>query len=117
VTPGTWYVISKADFDGRVAELGVNDTVENGGAGGAGPSTTRFYLSADSALDSGDAPLGTRSVPGLGPGQTSAGTTTVVIAAGTAPGSCFLLALADDGGAVSELDESNNARSRAFTVR
>ena len=61
--------------------------------------------------------LGTRSVPALGPGQTSAGTTTVVIPAGTARGTYFLIATADAGGAVSELDETNNSRSRAFTVR
>ena len=58
-----------------------------------------------------------RSVPTLGPGQTSAGTTTVVIPAGTARGSCFLITAADAGGAVGEADKTNNARSRAFTVR
>jgi subtilase family serine protease len=152
ISPGTWYVIAKADFDGRFVELDetdnarskaiqigppdlfesalqaplsaaagasidLNDTVKNGGVGGAGASTTRFYLSSDSTLDAGDTPLGTRSVPALGPGQTSGGITTVVIPAGTARGSYFLIAAADAGGAVSELDETNNARSRAFTVR
>ena len=41
----------------------------------------------------------------------------VLIPAGTVPGRYFLIAVADDGGAVSEADEIDNARSRAFTVR
>jgi subtilase family serine protease len=52
----------------------------------------------------------------LGSGQTSAGTTTVVIPVGRARGGYFLIAVADADGAVTEADETNNARSRAFTV-
>ncbi len=152
ITSGTWYVIAKADFDDRLAELdesdntrsrpiqigppdllesllqapasalagagiAVRDIARNDGAGSAGPTTTRLYLSTDATLGPGDTPLASRSVPGLGPGERSDVTTTVVIPAGTAPRSYFLIAVADADAAVVEQDEGNNARSRPFTVR
>ena len=95
----------------------VRDTVENGGPVSAGPTTTRFYLSVDSTLDPGDTPLGTRGVPGLGPGDQSETTTTIVVPAAASPRTYFLIAVADADGAVVEQDEGNNQRSRSFTVR
>jgi subtilase family serine protease len=95
----------------------VRDVVRNDGGASAGPTSTAFYLSADAALDPGDSPLGSRSVPGLGHGDTSDATTAVPIPAGTASRTWFLIAVADDGGVVAEQDEGNNPRSRSFTVR
>lgn len=58
-------------------------------------------------------PLKTRAVAALVPGATEVEPVAVTISAGTAPGSYFLIAVADDGTAVSETDEANNTRAKA----
>jgi subtilase family serine protease len=86
----------------------VADTTANQGGGAAGASTTRFYLSTNALLDSGDVPLGSRQVPSLAPAATSAGSTSLTIPAGTAPGRYFLIIAADADGTVAETQEGNN---------
>jgi subtilase family serine protease len=88
----------------------VNDTTANTGGGSAGASTTRFFLSVNLALDPTDAALGSRNVPALAAGATDAGSTSVVIPPGTAPGSYWLIAVADSTNAVVETSETNNPR-------
>ena len=88
--------------------LTVNDSVKNQGSSTAGPSTTSFYLSSNYTLDSTDKFLGSRSVPSLDPGLTSAGKTTVTIPADTALGAYYILVSADDTNAVREAAETNN---------
>jgi uncharacterized membrane protein len=93
------------------------DTVKNQGSGRAGSSTTRYYLSLDTAKGSGDVLLsGSRSVPSLASGATSSGTVSVGIPSSITGGSYTLLACADDPGAVAETNESNNCRASSGRV-
>jgi subtilase family serine protease len=91
--------------------VAVSDTVRNDGAGVAGPSVVRFYLSANTTLDAADVGLSpARPVTSLGGGATSSGSTTVGIPAGTPAGTYYLFAKADGDGAVVETVETNNTR-------
>jgi subtilase family serine protease len=97
--------------------VSVAETVLNQGAGAAGASTTRFYLSANVTLDAGDVVLdSSRSVPTLAAGAASGGTTPLTIPAGTAPGTYYFFAKADSDGTVVESQESNNISWRAIQV-
>ena len=98
------------------ATITVNDTTRNQGGDVAGESTTALYLSANGTFDAADTPLGSRLVPALPPGATHAGSTAVVIPAGTTPGRWFLVAIADGTGGVAESVETNNTRSIAIDV-
>jgi subtilase family serine protease len=90
----------------------VTDTTKNsGGAATAVASTTSFYLSVNNTLSPGDVLLGSRSVGILAPNGTSAASTTLPIPTATAPGSYYILAIADDGNAVAESNETNNTKS------
>ncbi len=109
----------------------VTETVTNATATPAGASFTRFYLSSDAVKSSNDglmwgcvgsAPIPQRSVPALAAGASSTGTTTlrlcVVDGAGLhpiAPGSYFMIACADQTGAVLEVNENNNCTASAMT--
>ena len=88
--------------------ISIGDTTRNGGSGAAGASTTSFYLSTDSTLDAGDTLLGSRLVPALAAGASSAGTTSVLIPAGTTPGTYYIIAKADAPDAIAETNEANN---------
>ena len=95
----------------------VTDTVQNFGAVAAGTSTTRYYLSTDTAKGSGDILLtGTRSIAALNAGATSTGSVTVTIPSGAAPGTYRLLACADDQSVVAETSEGNNCRASTGSV-
>jgi len=90
----------------------VTDIVLNQGAGASGPSTTRFYLSANPTLDAFDVLLsGGRPVGPLSSGATSSGTSVITIPAGTTAGTYYLLAKADGDGDTAESVETNNVRS------
>jgi trimeric autotransporter adhesin len=93
---------------GAGVPLTVSDTVKNQGSGVAGPSTAAFYLSTNGTLDTGDQLLGTRAVPSLAAGVTSAASTPVTIPAGTATGTYYVLVKADANGEVVETAETNN---------
>ena len=98
----------------------VTDTARNAGAVASGGSTTRYYLSLDGVKSAGDTLLtGSRGVPGLASGATSAGSVTVTIPTTTPLNTYFLLACADDLNGVVETDEGNNcivASSGSVTV-
>jgi subtilisin family serine protease len=95
----------------------VNSTVTNQGAGAAGASTVRFYLSSNLVLDASDLVLqGSRAVPALGAGASSAGGVPVTIPAGTAPGGYYLLIKADGDGSVAEVNEGNNLAPKPIQV-
>src|SRR5215471_17458327 len=95
----------------------ITDTAQNRGAVASGSSTTRYYLSLDSAKSTGDTLLtGSRTVPALAAGASHAGTVTVTIPAATPPSTYFLLACADGANAVVETDETNNCKSSSTTV-
>lgn len=86
----------------------VNETTKNSGGGAAAASTTRFYLSTNLAFDPSDVLLGSRAVPALAGGATSAGSTVLTVPAGTAAGNYYLLAVADGTAVVVETSETNN---------
>ncbi|HEX2454801.1 MAG TPA: M36 family metallopeptidase [Vicinamibacterales bacterium] len=95
---------------GAGTSFSVTDTTSNPGGGPATASTTRFYLSLNYLLDGADTPLQSRAVPALGPSGASTMTTTLTIPAGTPTGLYYIIANADDGGAVVETSEGNNIR-------
>jgi subtilisin family serine protease len=96
----------------------VTDTTQNGGTGGGAASSTRYYLSTNTVRDAADVLLsGARAVPALGAGAASSGSVTATIPANTAVGPYYLLACADDTGAVPETNEGNNCRASAGTVQ
>ncbi|HEY3120680.1 MAG TPA: CARDB domain-containing protein, partial [Vicinamibacteria bacterium] len=94
----------------------VGDTTRNQGGGNAAASITKFYLSTNAILEAGDTLLGSRPVPALAAGATSAGSATVTIPAGTGPGTYYVIAQADGDGAVAETSESNNVATAAFQL-
>ena len=102
---------------GRGGVFVVTDTVANQGNAGAGVSTTRFYLSADTKGSKTDTLLGgSRGVPALGVGAVSSGTVAVTVP-GTAPtGEFYLLACADDVKKVAESNEKDNCRAAPSRV-
>ena len=99
------------------AAVVVTDTTKNQGTGGAGPSTTRFYLSANGSLDSSDTLLsGSRGVAALAVGGSSTGSTSVAIPENVPAGSYFLIAKADADAAVAETSETNNTAARPVSL-
>ena len=81
-----------------------------------GATTTRFYLSANAAIDGGDTPLGARPVPALAAGVSSTATTSLTIPASTSTGSYYLVALADGDSSVVETNENNNLTFRPLAL-
>jgi Calcineurin-like phosphoesterase/CARDB/Calx-beta domain len=100
----------------RGSNLSVSDTVKNVGTGAAGASTIHFYLSSNKAFDSADVQLGSRAVSALAHSEKNSGTTSITIPSGIAPGSYYVLGLADAGGVVTETRENNNTASKPVTV-
>jgi len=94
----------------------VSDTVQNIGTVTAAASTTRYYLSTTTSKSGARLLTGSRAVPSLAPSATSSGTVTVTVSAGTAGGTYFLLACADDTLVVPETNESNNCKASATQV-
>jgi subtilase family serine protease len=88
----------------------VSDTTTNAGGASAPGSTTRFYLSLNLGYDAGDVALGSRSIGPLAAGASSAGSTSIVIPAGTTPGAYWLIAVTDADGGVTEASETNNTK-------
>ncbi len=96
----------------------VSDTAKNQGAGAAGSSTTRYYLSSTpSNIPKGTLLTGSRSVPALAAGASSGGTATVSLSPYFVPGSYYLLACADDSRSVIEGNESNNCVSSSSPLK
>jgi hypothetical protein len=89
------------------ATISVTDVTRNVSANPAGASTTRIYLSASSTFDLSAIPVGARSVPPLGPGETSTGPAQVILPADQA-GVRYFFAVADADNTVSEGNEGNN---------
>jgi hypothetical protein len=101
----------------RGTTFAVTDTVQNVGAVGSAPSTTRYYLSLDAVKSAGDMLLnGSRGVPTLAAGASHSGTVTVTIPAATPSNTYFLLACADAPNTVVETDETNNCKASSTTV-
>jgi subtilase family serine protease len=101
---------------GAGTTIAVSDTVSNPGRADAAASTTRFYLSVNGVLDSGDRLLAGRSVPALAGMTSSAGPTTVPIPADVADSTYYLIAKADGVDEVVESSETNNTRALFLRV-
>jgi subtilase family serine protease/subtilisin family serine protease len=94
----------------------VSETTTNKGAGTIAASVTRFYMSATLAIDASAVLLsGSRAIPELAGGASSAGSTSVLIPT-VATGSYYLIAKADADNAVIETQEANNTAARAFRI-
>jgi subtilase family serine protease len=89
----------------------VTDTTKNQGAAPVQGSATGFYLSSNTTYSPTDVFLGNRAVGSLGPSATDAGSTQFIIPPGTAPGSYYVVAVADVNGSVTESLENNNTRA------
>jgi len=101
----------------RGSTINVTDTTKNNGGGDAGASTTKLYLSTNTTWDAGDTYLGSRTVPLLTAGASSAGSTSVTIPSGIATGKYYIIALADDGNVVVETNETNNKKTKVITIQ
>jgi len=88
----------------------VTDTTKNSGTGAAPTSTTTFYLSSNSVLETADPAVGTRTVPPLAVGDSNTGTTSITLPDPLTPGAYTLFAKADGPAALAEINEFNNTR-------
>ena len=95
----------------------VADTTTNSGTAQTPESATGFYLSVNTAYNSSDVFLGSRTVGALGPSQASSASTQVMIPAGTAAGNYFIIAFADWNGLQPEINETNNTRATISYLR
>ncbi|HKE13682.1 MAG TPA: CARDB domain-containing protein, partial [Kofleriaceae bacterium] len=98
------------------ASFSVGVTVHNAGGPASATSTTRFFLSVDTAVGGDRALTRTATVPPLAAGASDAQTVALSVPTGLASGSYFLLACADRGATVPESDDHNNCRASAGTV-
>jgi subtilase family serine protease/subtilisin family serine protease len=96
--------------------INVTDTTKNSGGDAAAASMNRYYLSANTAIDAGDTVLGVRSVSALGAGAIDALTTAFTIPANQPPGTYYLIANANDSGAVEETSVANNTRRMLINI-
>jgi subtilisin family serine protease len=96
--------------------LTVTETTRNSGAAPVGATVTRFYLSVNASLDASDTMIGSRDVPALAGGASSALSTTLTIPSTVASGVYSLIAKADADAGVLETSESNNTFMRTVTI-
>jgi hypothetical protein len=89
-------------------------TTQNVGAGSAGASVTRLYLSNDNVLDPTDPVVGTDAIAALAPGAFHSQVATVTM---PAQGNYFLIAAADAASQVTETNEGNNTDSTKVKVK
>jgi subtilase family serine protease len=87
----------------------LSDTTANQGGDATVASVTAFYLSVDSIAGPGDVLLGHRPVPALAAAGQSTGSTSLTIPPDTVTGSYYVVAVADDGDANAETNETNNS--------
>src|SRR5205814_1022418 len=93
------------------SSFSVTDSVQNIGNVTGAASTTRYHLSTTTSNSDARLLTCSRAVPSLASSATSSGTVTVTVSAGTAGGTYFLLACADDTLVVPETNESNNCKA------
>jgi len=94
----------------------LSDTTTNQGGGPTGASTTRYFLSINNTLDAADTPVGERTVAALAVNQSVTAVVPILIPAGTASGSYYLLAQADATNVVNESAETNNVTGKTIQV-
>ena len=98
--------------------LQISDTATNLGSVSAAATVTQYYVSSGNWKSTSSQLLtGSRSVPQLGPGITSTGTTTVTVPSSVAVGNYYVLACADDTNVVPESNETNNCAAAPNQVQ
>jgi hypothetical protein len=112
-------VVTKLTTNPKIGGAGlpltIKDTTTNSGAGPAPATTTTLFLSTDANLDGGDTVLGSRAVPALAAGTSSAGSTNVTLPAGVV-GKRWIIARADNANAAAESNEGNNIRTKVIYI-
>ena len=93
-----------------------NCAILNQGNVTAASSTVGFYLSVNTTLDASDVLLSTTTGYTLPAYQSSTRYVNPLIPAGTAPGTYYVLFVADPANAVAEVNEANNVRSLALVI-
>jgi subtilase family serine protease len=91
-------------------------TTRNTGGGHAAASTTVFYLSTNTSLDSSDVMIGSQAVPPLDPDGNFPATATLTVPPGLAPATYYLLGVADALDEVPETSETNNIKRPTIKV-
>ncbi|WP_375415731.1 CARDB domain-containing protein [uncultured Hymenobacter sp.] len=94
----------------------MNCAISNQGNTQASSSVAGFYLSSNQTFDAADLLLSTAQGGSLSANQSSTRYAIPAIPAGTAPGSYYVLFVADPQNAVMEINEANNVRSQSLTV-
>lgn len=94
----------------------LTDKTKNRGAAAVASSVTKFFLSSDAVLDSGDFLLASRNVPALNAGAFSQAPVVITIPASLAPGHYKVIVVADADGQRAETDETNNERDKPMNV-
>jgi hypothetical protein len=93
----------------RDVPFNVTTTISNLASPSAGAFRVGIYLSTDANIDTGDILIGSRSIASLAGLASNSATTSVTVPSATVPaGTYYLGAIADDLGAVTETNESNN---------
>ncbi|WP_392478115.1 CARDB domain-containing protein [Nostoc sp. C110] len=90
--------------------------VKNQGVGGAVATTTKFYISKDTAFSNDDVLLGSDGVNTIAAGATSSETASLIINNAIATGNYYLLYQADGAGNAVESNETNNFASKAIAI-
>lgn len=92
------------------------DTIQNIGVLPAGPFRVGYYLSSNPVVTQGDLLVGSRAISALAVGESSTASTSFALPTGVGPGSYFIGVIADDEGAVLEVQEKNNALTSAVPL-
>ena len=119
ITIGSDYTVSVLSMPVNIPAGSVftlNDTTSNTGVSTNVATTTRFYLSKDSAVSATDIRLADRTVPSLASNGLSIASTEATIPAETTAGRWYVLAIADALNEITEISEANNRRVFAITV-
>lgn len=96
--------------------LTASATIHNAGSTPANASKVGFYLSADTTLNSGDLLIGAGVGSTLSGSASAVRQASAVIAASIAPGSYYLISVADHLNEVSEVNEANNQKKSLITI-
>jgi hypothetical protein len=106
----------------RGSTLDLTQSTQNVGSATAAASRTRYYLSVDRDWSTDDVRLKTKtSIPSLGAGKTNGPLVpgpdaTATVPKGIAASKYFVIACADDLGAVAEVSETNNCLTGATKI-
>jgi hypothetical protein len=110
------YAIAAVTTARACSTITLDDTTKNNGVGQADGSTTRCYLSTDSALQAWDVPLDSgRAVAILAPGASDRGARSVTIPCDAAARS-YLICAADANGQAVEFNNANNTKAKSITI-